>query len=186
MKTAPELDTAPSQTRYPNQVESLYKRWALLLIKYSDFYVNDKEASNSIVNDIFLQLWYNDHDIKDIKAYLFKAVKNASLNHLSSKNRKPVSYLEIQELTLLSDQSQSTGTIVEESDKLQYLHKMIGLLPEKRQLVFRMHRIEGFNYAEIADLLQISPRTVEDHLAKSMKFIHENTKHFFNQVLTQS
>lgn len=133
-----------------------------------------------------MKLWRNTHEIENTKAYLFRSVKNASFNHLTSQSKKTISYVDTHDLTLLSDEGQPHDFSAEESAQLTHLHKLIAKLPEKRQLVFRMHRIEGFNYNEIADLLQISPRTVEDHLAKSMKFIHENSQHFFNQHLTEA
>ena len=167
-------------------VESLYRRWAALLVNYCNYYINDQEASSSIVNDIFLQLWHSERDLVNPKAYLFKSAKNASLNYLSSLNRKPITYLDSEELTLTSDLLQDIHPHHEETAQLAFLQKLIGKLPEKRQLVFKMYRVEGFSYAEIAELLQISTRTVEDHLAKSMKFIHENTKHFFNPLLTEA
>ncbi|WP_421944221.1 sigma-70 family RNA polymerase sigma factor [Pedobacter sp.] len=164
----------------------LYKRWASILINYANYYLNDTETSSSVVNDIFIKLWNGKQEIENTKAYLFRAVKNAALNYLSSEHKKTIDYLDTQELTILSDQSQPNEFSVEESAQLLHLQKLIAKLPEKRQLVFRMHRIEGFSYSEIADLLQISPRTVEDHLAKSMKFIFENSQHFFNQHLTEA
>lgn len=168
-----------------SNVELLYKRWASILKNYANYFLKDDDISSSIVNDIFMKLWNNDSEIENIKAYLFRSVKNASLNYLSSLNKKPVSYFDTHELTILSDLFQQSEFVAEESDQLIYLQKLILRLPEKRQLVFRMHRVEGFNYSEIAELLQISPRTVEDHLAKSMKFIHEKCQHFFNQSLTE-
>lgn len=94
--------------------------------------------------------------------------------------------MEHNELAILSDKCQSFYEIAEESDKLVHIKKLISMLPQKRQLVFTMHRMEGFSYAEISDLLQISPRTVEDHLSKSMKYLHENSKHIFNSPLTKA
>jgi RNA polymerase sigma factor (sigma-70 family) len=68
-----------------------------------------------------------------------------------------------------------------ESDQLLLLQKLIAKLPEKRQRVFKMHRMEGYSYAEIAEQLDISIRTVEDHLAKSMSFLHEHMHQLLNK-----
>lgn len=169
---------------YP-EVELLYRRWAPILKNYANYFLNDDEISSGIVNDVFLKIWNNPYQMDDTKAYLFKSVKNASLNHLTSQRKKTVSYFDSEQLTIISDNAQPDDFFMEESAQLIYLQKLISRLPERRQLVFRLHRIEGFNYQEIAQLLQISSRTVEDHLAKSMKFIHENCQQFFNQHLTE-
>ncbi|WP_316734650.1 sigma-70 family RNA polymerase sigma factor [Pedobacter aquatilis] len=168
-----------------NSVELLYKRWASILKNYANYFLNDDETSSSIVNDIFMRLWDKDQEIENPKAYLFKSVKNASVNHITSQSKKAMVYYDAHDLTTLSDSIQPNEFLGEESAQLIFLQKLISMLPEKRQLVFRMHRIEGFSYSEIAELLQISTRTVEDHLAKSMKFIHENCGQFFNQQLTK-
>lgn len=165
--------------------EMIYRHWNTLLQRYSEYYVKDHEASRSIVNDLFVQLWFSKKQPDNLKGYLFRAVKNASLNHLKKQGNIPLTYVEETELCIISDLSVRVADI-EASDKLQFLQKIIGLLPERRQLVFRLHRLEGFSYAEIADLLQISVRTVEDHLAKSMQFIHAHAKHLVDANLTEA
>ncbi|WP_316801266.1 sigma-70 family RNA polymerase sigma factor [Pedobacter frigidisoli] len=180
METLIKTEPQKSQEDLSRQIELLYKRWASILKNYANYYLNDNEASSSIVNDIFIKLWNTDQEILNPKAYLFRSVKNASFNHLGGQHKKTVSYLDTEELTLLSDELQPPGFATEDHPQQLFLQNLIQKLPEKRRLVFKMHRIEGLNYAEIAELLQISTRTVEDHLAKSMKFIHENCQHFFN------
>ncbi|RZK20603.1 MAG: sigma-70 family RNA polymerase sigma factor [Pedobacter sp.] len=186
METLNKIEQVTSSKQSYQSVEMLYRRWASILKNYANYLLNDDETSSSIVNDIFIKIWNTDHEMENAKAYLFKSVKNASLNHLHSQSKKTVSYFDTNELALISDLSQPNDYIIEESAQLIYLQQLISKLPEKRQLVFKMHRIEGFNYNEIAELLQISPRTVEDHLAKSMKFIHENCQQFFNHHLTEA
>ena len=167
------------------QFEETYRRWSLLLQRYANYYVRDEEASHSIVNDLFVHLWFSKKHPDNIKGYLFRAVKNAALNVISRQKRSPIAYLDEPELTLVADLSPLNLEEADESEKLQFLQKVIGMLPERRQLVFKLYRIEGFSYAEIADLMQISVRTVEDHLAKSMQFIHAQAKHLVNDNLTE-
>ena len=168
------------------QFEEIYRRWSTLLQRYANYYVRDDEASRSIVNDLFVSLWFGKKQPDNLKGYLFKAVKNAALNFISSQKRSPIAYLNEPELTLVSDLSTVDLDEGNESEKLQFLQKVIGMLPERRQLVFKLYRIEGFSYAEIAELMQISVRTVEDHLAKSMQFIHAQAKHLVNENLTEA
>jgi RNA polymerase sigma-70 factor (family 1) len=169
-----------------DQFELLYNSMNSSLQKYAEYYVKDIEAAKSIVNDLFIQLWFKNGLPEQIKGYMYRAVKNASLNYLRQNKRNPLSYIEHDELTQISDLHAVYPDISFESDKLKFLQKTIAELPEKRQLVFRMYRLDGFSYAEIADLLQISVRTVEDHLSKSMQFIHTRSKHFIHTNLTEA
>jgi len=186
LKTAPVLAETPVIKPGLIEFELLYKRWGSILQKYADYYVKDKETARSIVNDLFVQLWFTKKNPENLSGYLFKAIKNASLNHISSQHKNPVTYIEQTELTLAADLLAQPEDTTLESDKLRFLEKVISRLPEKRQLVFRMYRLEGFSYLEIANLLQISVRTVEDHLSKSMQFIHKESKHLVHQKLTEA
>lgn len=168
------------------QFEMIYKHWNVLLQRYSEYYVRDHEASRSIVNDLFVQLWFSKTKPDNLKGYLFRAVKNASLNYLRKQGNVPLSYIMDDELRDLSDLSLRDTADANDSDKLLFLQRVIAELPERRQLVFRLYRLEGFSYAEIAELLQISVRTVEDHLAKSMEFIHARAKHLVDANLTEA
>jgi len=137
------------------------------------------------VNDLFVQLWFNKTKPENLKGYLFRAIKNASLNYLAQQRNSLLTLLDQEELTMISDLS-PVSEAANESEKLIFLKDLIGRLPHRRQLVFNMHRMEGFSYAEIAGLLQISVRTVEDHLSKSMQFIHAHAKHLLHEKLTEA
>jgi len=65
--------------------------------------VKDKEAARSIVNDLFVQLWFTKKDPENLNGYLFRAIKNASLNHISSQHKNPLTYIEHTEMTLVAD-----------------------------------------------------------------------------------
>lgn len=186
LNAASDVRTTEPGSNDPAGFELLYTRMRSALEKYAFYYVRDEAAANAIVNDLFIQLWFKGQQPENINGYLYKAIKNGCLNYLGQKKRNPLSYLEQDELVLISDLNTADQELIFESDQLKFLHKIIALLPPKRQLVFRMYRLDGFSYAEIADLLQVSIRTVEDHLVKSMQFIHERSKHFIHTDLTEA
>ena len=168
------------------QFELLYNKLYSSLQKYAFYYVNDLEEAKSIVNDLFVQLWFKTETPLNIKGYLYRSVKNACLNSLGQHKKNLLLYMEQDELTELADLTSIMEDSYTDISQLEFLNRTISLLPQKRQLVFRMHRLEGFSYAEVAELLQISPRTVEDHLSKAMQFIHANAKRFLHTNLTEA
>lgn len=186
LNSAPGFTEIESRKQDLIQFELLYKSLSNSLQKYADYYVRDLDASRSIVNDLFVQLWLKKEQPDNIKGYMYRSIKNGCLNYLAQQKRSRLYFLEQDELTFIADLRFAVGEEADESDKLSFLQKVISLLPQKRQLVFRMYRLEGFSYAEIADLLQISVRTVEDHLSKSMQFIHAHSKHLVHKKLTEA
>lgn len=171
-------------TAYSNlDFDTLYQDFNDILYTYAFYYLNDSEVANSVVNDIFLKLWKGKFRPIHIKPYLYKSVKNACLNYLS-QNKNQIFLTDGAGLELLSnniaEQTQSDDT----NEKLLFLERVISNLPAKRQLIFKMFRFEELSYAQIAELLNISVRTVEDHLAKSMQYIHAQAKHLVDQNLT--
>lgn len=165
--------------------DMLFKRFSEMLYNYAFYYLNDMEAAKSVVNDTFLRLWDGKRKPLYIKPYLYRSVKNACLNYLSQKKDNFV-LKESFELENLSDGGIDVYQQSDATDKLLFLEKVISTLPAKRQLVFKMFRFEELSYAEIAELLNISVRTVEDHLAKSMQFIHAQAKHLVDGNLTNT
>jgi RNA polymerase sigma-70 factor (family 1) len=159
--------------------EMMFNEFSVELYNYAFYYLNDMEAAMSVVNDTFLRVWDGERKPLNIKSYLYRSVKNACLNYLS-QNQNKVVFKDSSELEMLSDGILGLQHSDDNSDKLLFLEQVISKLPAKRQIVFKLFRFEELSYAEIAERLNISIRTVEDHLAKSMQFIHEQAKHLID------
>ena len=165
--------------------DTLFKNFSGMLYHYAYYYLNDMEAAKSVVNDTFLRLWDGKRRPLYIKPYLYRSVKNACLNYLS-QHKNDVVLKDFSELEILSDGTRTFEHSDDINDKLLFLEQVISDLPAKRQLVFKMFRFEELSYAEIAELLNVSVRTVEDHLSKSMQFIHAQAKHLIDGKLTNT
>lgn len=168
-----------------SEFEMMFNKYNRELYNYAFYYLNDMEAAMSLVNDTFLRIWDLEHKPFHIKSYLYRSVKNACLNYLS-KNQNKVVFKDFSELEILADGIVDLQHSDDGSDKLLFLEQVISKLPARRQIVFKLFRFEELSYAEIAERLDISVRTVEDHLAKSMHFIHEEAKHLIDQKLTKA
>ncbi|WP_158622464.1 RNA polymerase sigma-70 factor [Pedobacter sp. KBW06] len=152
--------------------EDLYRRMYPTLRKYAVYLVKDPEEAQLILNDVFIAIWKNNIQILNEKAYLFRAVKNASTNyHKTSKTN--FLHIDEEEVPEVWDEASDPAQNYQDKDRNRILYQLIDQMPERRRLVFYMYRIDGFSYKEIADLLDISVRTVEDHLVKGFQFLQE-------------
>jgi len=152
--------------------EDLYRRMHPTLKRYAIYLVKDIEEAQLILNDVFIAIWKNKVRLMNEKAYLFRAVKNGA-NNYHKISRTSFRNLEDEEIQDVVDLKADPFQTYMYKDRARMLYHLIDQMPERRRLIFYMYRIEGFSYKEIATLLDISVRTVEDHLVKGFQFLQE-------------
>ncbi|SHF66535.1 RNA polymerase sigma-70 factor [Pedobacter caeni] len=140
------------------------------LILVSDKYVQGVPAAEEIVQDVFLKIWEEKEllsEIKSIKAYLYRSVVNASINFVNRQKNIEKHHLKIADHVITDD----TERHDEENELITLLYDEIELLPEKCQKVFKLSRLEGLKYRDIALQLNISEKTVENHMGNALKIL---------------
>ncbi len=134
-------------------------------------YVKNKEDADEIVNDSFLAVWEKKESIEfgeHLKSYLYTIVKNKSINFLKKRKIELDFDDKAHEVSSnLSNPSQLLE-IKELENKVQYL---IENLPLKCRQVFVLSRKEQLSNKEIASILDISPKTVENQITIAIKSI---------------
>jgi len=140
------------------------------LILVSDKYVKDIFVAEEIVQDIFLKIW-EDKDllstVNAIKSYLHRSVVNTSINYINRQKNIEQHHLKI--AAHLTDDD--IDLIDEQNELIALLYNEIDLLPEKCQKVFKMSRMEGLKYRDIALELSISEKTVENHMGNALRIL---------------
>ncbi len=124
--------------------------------------------SEDAVQQVFLKLWENKVDftkVKQPKSYLFSAVKNQVINE--ARKSAIVSTLENEDVS----ESFNVEDYLDGKDLEQKLKMVIEALPPKRQYIFRLSREDHKSHKEIAEFLDITPKTVENQIGKALKFI---------------
>lgn len=142
------------------------------LINFCDLYVHQREAAEEIVADVFVKCWMNreqlrENEISNPEVYLFVAVKNGSLNYLKSFSNYRVTSID-NEAHIINKASFPEKEL-EKKELFLKLNKVIAGLPQQCQVVFRLIREDGMSYKEAAEILSISPRTVQTQLFRAMK-----------------
>lgn len=140
------------------------------LILVSEKYVKSIPVAEEIVQNIFLKIWEDRQllaDIDSIKAYLYRSTTNASINHINRERSLEKHHMKIAE-NLTAEEIDSMD---EENELIILLYKEIELLPEKCREVFKLSRLEKKKYKEIALQLNISEKTVENHMGHALKVL---------------
>jgi len=144
------------------------------LCAYANQFLNDVDASEEVVQDIFYKLWNNREKIEissSVKSYLFRSVRNSCLNTIKHINIRE-EYKEHNEREMKTEES-NYDDIMQTSEIEEKIRETIDLLPTERRKVFIMSRFDGLKYKEIAEKQNISIKTVENQMGKAIKFMRE-------------
>ncbi|MEM7373963.1 MAG: RNA polymerase sigma-70 factor [Bacteroidota bacterium] len=150
--------------------EVLFKTYYSGLHAYALRYVDDPAQADEVVQEVFAQLWEKRSTINiqsSLKSYLFRAVHNHCLNLIKHQKVRET-YRTHVEANRAEFQVDETDSMIEVDIK-ESIMEGIASLPKQCAKVFRMNRLEGFKYREIAEKLGISQKTVEAQMAKAMR-----------------
>jgi RNA polymerase sigma-70 factor (family 1) len=147
----------------------IYQQYWQLLFGMAWNRLKDRLVAEDVVHDVFASLWRNrqKQQIQCLKSYLATAVKYIILKELRKATLQQV-YRDrhaMQPLMPASDAALDARRI------LEMLQKEVEALPEKCRLVFRFSREEGMTVKQIADEMDISPKTVQNQLNKALKHL---------------
>ncbi|BAV08796.1 RNA polymerase sigma-70 factor, ECF subfamily [Filimonas lacunae] len=150
--------------------EKLFHMLYSRLINFCNLYVRQREVSEEIVSDVFVKCWMTREQLQHVnnpEVYLFVAVKNGSLNYLKSFSNYRVT--SIDDETQLINSASFPEKELEKKELFVKMNKAIAELPQQCQVIFRLVREDGMSYKEAAEILSISPRTVQTQLFRAMK-----------------
>lgn len=154
--------------------ETLFYKYYAMLCVFSNTYVRSIDTSRDVVQDVYIKIWDNRenfHITQSLKAYLYQAVRNQSLNYLEKNSQK----LRLQDdLTRLREiESAEYETELNTEELSEKIWKLVDQLPERRRTIFILYRKHGLSYKEIGEVMDISRKTVENQMGRSLKFIRE-------------
>ncbi|MBO9596063.1 MAG: RNA polymerase sigma-70 factor [Niabella sp.] len=151
-----------------NAFNQLFYRYYEQMVRFALQYVKQPEPAEELVSSVFVNIWQKRARLNEVRTpevYLFVSVKNAALNYLrqSAKLRTSV---HVPEQT-----GEHTGSAADtEYRELETIvHAAVERLPAQRQLIFKLIREEGLKAREVAAILSVSVRTVENQLYKAVK-----------------
>ena len=150
--------------------EALYNRyWKRMLIKAYALLGSEIDAEE-VVQNTFINIWQRRERLQlkfSFHTYLASAVKYEVMALLAKKNKYKL--VNIEEAYGTDTEDNSTQEYLELADLSLHIEMTIQALPEKCRLVYRMSREQSLSEKQIAEILVISPKTVQAHMTKALK-----------------
>jgi len=155
--------------------ETLFRSYYEPLCRYACRFVVNVDIAEEIVQDLFYVLWKDRQNLNiftSVNGYLYRSVKNKSLQQIEKEMIRDSYRTSVSENTTIETVTPQEELEYKELEQL--MQDTLRRLPERRQNIFRMNRIEGKKYNEIAEELHISVKTVEAEISKTLKILRAN------------
>jgi len=153
-------------------VDELFSYYYPRLYHFSKSILKIETDIDDILQEVFVKIWLNRQKISNVatfNAYIFTITKNEVLNLIRSSLKDHTFKDELYHRSV-AEEYQTQNQLEFDEIKTGIDH-IVSSLPEKRQQVFILSRTEGFSNKEIAQQLNISEKTVEDHITHAIKHI---------------
>src|SRR5687767_12078992 len=164
--------------------EMIFRTYYQPLCNYAYTFLQDKEEAEEIVQSTFMSVWEKHNTISirtSVKSYLYAMVRNACLNVI--KHEKIKQKHAVEEIALAPQSHDSVSSSVVSSELETKIQEAMEKLPEQCRLVFKLSRFEELKYSEIAEQLNISVKTVENHMGKALKIMREQLKDYLPIII---
>jgi RNA polymerase sigma-70 factor (family 1) len=150
--------------------ESSYRQFFLFFYKdlhgFAHSLLRSQESAEEVVLDVLMRVWTNRSrlpEVRNLKVYLFTAIKNTALNYLA-QHHKYTSW-DLENISVEQDLDLYTPEEIFLKEELkEKIALTIRSLPPKCQMVYKLIREEGLTYKEVAAIMGIAENTVDRHL----------------------
>lgn len=154
------------------------------LCAYANKYLNDMDQAEETVQELFFNFWQKRERLEislSVEAYLFRSVRNACLNMLKHiKIREMYKTTNEREIREMEEKHEIP---IETSELEDAIEVAIEAMPPERKRIFKMSRVDGMKYREIAQTLNLSVKTVEAQMGKALKYLRETLNDYLVWLL---
>lgn len=165
--------------------EEVFQQYYDPLLGYAIYLLKNRPVALDIVQEAFMKLWEKRDTLnpnKSLKSLLYMIVRNLSLNyHRDTSNREAKLVDAIDDIAMhkpASPDDAFAGSALKGK-----MDQWIENLPDRQREALILSRFQGLSHQEVAAVMNVSPRTVNNHLVRALKFIHGKIKGYEPSLL---
>jgi RNA polymerase sigma-70 factor (family 1) len=152
--------------------DEIFNKYNKKVYAFSLRNLKNKEDAEGVVQEVFMNLWKDRNKLKELnnlESWIFAICFNTIRKHFRKILRERQHLQELAEIIASDDNS--TITEVEYHDLLEKAEAIIEKLPVRQKTIFLLSKKDGLSNSEIAGKLNITKKTVENHLTRAKSFI---------------
>ena len=145
------------------------------MIHFATIIAKSEILAEEIVLDVFFKIWEQKKtvgSISNIETYLFVSVRNTAINTVKKDQKFHVDMLDDAHIQL-ADYKPSAENLLIEHEMLEALNDAVNHLPAKCKMIFKLIREDGLNRNEVAQILNVSVKTVDNQVVIAVRKIAE-------------
>jgi RNA polymerase sigma-70 factor (family 1) len=149
------------------------------LLRYAIQLLKDEDAAYDVVQDTFVKIWTVRAGLKpdkSLKAYMYTIVRNRSLNHLRQRETHESTIAAMHSPEIV--EQPGADEVLDAENLGARIREWISELPPKRREAFQLSRFDGLSHEEIAEVMNVAPRTVTNHIMLALQHLRDRLKTF--------
>lgn len=162
---------------------NLFNRLFAPLARYANSILQDADDARDAVQQAFFRLWQNRENLNILqpKSYLYQTVYNDCISRVRHSNVKGT-YMDHRKRELETGFEQG-HTAAESKELEKRIEKAVDELPPQCGQAFKLSRFHQLSYSEIAKVMDISVKTVENHMGKALALMREKLADYLISIL---
>lgn len=148
-------------------------------VRLAHSFVNDRDSAMDVVQDAFFKFWQKRDAIdpsRSINALIMTMVRRLSLNWLRDRGLPAEPYEEQMSIAEAQVAVSQNGA----AELNAAVERWMKELPPRQREAFEMSRFEGLSHAEIAEIMEVSSRTVNNHIVAALKYLRQKHKEYMS------
>ena len=161
-----------------------FERYYPRLVQFARLFVASDQAAEDVVADVLVNMLIHRKRVFTLahfEAYLYASVKKKALSAIKKQERINHYPHDLPQGEQLTDQSADPHELLIEQELNSLTQDVIQNLPPKRKMVFQFIKEDGLSYRQVAELMDISERTVEVHLKLAIKTLRQSVEQYLGQ-----
>jgi RNA polymerase sigma-70 factor (ECF subfamily) len=169
----------------PGAFESFFRALHEPLVRFAEGFVKDSQVAGDMVQEAFIRIWDGRDRLdpgQSLKAFAYRTVRNLCLNRIRDVRTRE---------GLLAERYETPGGQVAAPDRASearqlqaLLTQWIGELPDRQREALELSRFQGLSHEEVAEAMEVSPRTVNNHLVKALRTLRDRVREYEPSLLS--